>query len=96
MIAFQMTAGMSSNFSSCRISLEPRENLQKRQALARAIAPDKLLLESDWPFLELQYDEAVLQMTQLGMQIAQWRDEPVDELATRLAQNARNLYHFAP
>lgn len=78
------------------MSLEPRETPEKRRALAQAIAPDKLLLESDWPFLELRYDEAVHHMTQLGAQIADWRGEALDALTIRLAENARRLYHFAP
>ena len=78
------------------MSLEPRENPDKRRRLAQTIAANRLLLESDWPFLSLSYDEAVAQMTQLGLQIADWRGESADDLQVRLAENARNLYHFAP
>jgi len=78
------------------MALEPREVLAKREQLAKAIPADKLLLETDWPFGDLRYDDAVAQMTQLGEQIAAWRGESADALQIRLADNARRLYHFAP
>jgi TatD DNase family protein len=78
------------------MSLEPHETVEKRQRLAQTIAPNRLLLETDWPFLHLHYDEAVAQMTQLGTTIADWRGDDPAGLQVRLAENARNLYHFAP
>ncbi len=78
------------------MALEPRENPEKRRQLAQTIAPDKLLLETDWPFRNLRYDDAVHQMAALGAQVAEWRAEPVDALQIRLAENARRLYHLAP
>ncbi len=78
------------------VALEPRENPEKRHALVRAISADKLLLETDWPFLELSYAEAVVQMSHLGTQLAAWRGEAVETLHIRLAENARRLYHLAP
>ncbi len=78
------------------LALEPRENLAKRALLAQTIAADKLLVETDWPFRDLRYDEAVRQMAQLGAQVATWRGEAVAALHIRLAQNAQRLYHLAP
>ena len=78
------------------MALEPREVLEKRRLLAQTIAADRLLLETDWPFLDLPYDAAVAQMTRLGEQIAEWRGEPAHALQFRVAENARRLYHLAP
>lgn len=78
------------------VALEPRENPAKRRLLAQTIQADKLLLETDWPFLDLRYDEAVRQMTLLGAQLADWRGEAVDALQIRLAANTQKLYHLAP
>ncbi len=78
------------------MALEPRENLANRALLAQRIAADKLLLETDWPFLDLPYDVAVDHLAALGAQVAAWRAEPVAALQIRVAENARRLYHLAP
>ena len=78
------------------MALEPRETPGKREILAKAIAADRLLLESDWPFLRMRYDDCVERMTQLGMQIADWRGVEPGALRDQLAANARDLYHFSP
>lgn len=76
------------------LALEPRGSDEPRAHLARTVAADKLLLETDWPFLALGYDEAVADMAALGARVALWRGEPLGELAGRLNDNARRLYRL--
>jgi TatD DNase family protein len=78
------------------MGLEPRETVEKRQAIARAVHPDRLLIETDWPFLDLTYAQALDAMSQLLDSMAQWRQEPRAELATRLVRNARAVYGTPP
>ncbi len=77
------------------LGLEPRESPVKRQAAAAAIAADRLLIETDWPFLGMTYPRALSEMGQLLETLAVWRGEPVDELGPRLAANAHAVYGSA-
>jgi TatD DNase family protein len=78
------------------MGLEPRETVEKRQATARAVHPDRLLIETDWPFLELTYPQALGAMAQLLDSLAEWRQEPRADLAARLVRNARAVYGTPP
>lgn len=74
------------------LSLEPRESEAKRLAVVRSVAPDRLLLETDWPFLDLTYPQALQAMQVLLRRTADWLGEPAIDLAARLAHNARAAY----
>lgn len=74
------------------LSLEPRESEAKRLAVVRSVAPDRLLLETDWPFLDLTYPQALQAMQLLLHRTADWLAEPAVDLAARLAHNARAAY----
>jgi len=77
------------------LSLEPRQDLAKRAALARAIPFDRLLVETDWPFAELSYPQSLESMTVMTQQIADWRGETLANLQIQLAKNAAKLYGIA-
>lgn len=78
------------------LALEPRENVERRRETARAIATDRLLIETDWPFLGLTYPQALQAMAQLLETVAQWRGEASEILAARLARNVDAVYRSAP
>lgn len=78
------------------MALEPRESEPKRALLARAIPLDKLLLETDWPFLTLDYAQAVEQMDELASKVADWRGMDPAELRIAVEANARRLYALRP
>jgi TatD DNase family protein len=78
------------------VALEPRFQPERRRAVIQTIAKDKLLLETDWPYLDLAYDAAVVKMSDLGAQVAAWRGETAEDLHNQLAENAHRLYHLAP
>lgn len=77
-------------------ALEPRENPDKRRACVRAVSPERLQIETDWPFAGLTYPQAWVAMVNLLERMAQWREEPAEALAERLAANARTLYRIRP
>lgn len=76
------------------LALEPRENPLRRQAIAAAVRADRLLIETDWPFGELDYPQAVTAMAGLLATLTVWRAEPAAELAARLVANARAVYRI--
>jgi TatD DNase family protein len=78
------------------LSLEPREHPDKRRQLAQAIRGDRLLLETDWPFLDLEYPQALDRLRDLLSTVAAWRGEPEAELAVQLADNVRAVYGTGP
>lgn len=78
------------------LSLEPRVDPAKRAALARSIAADRLLLETDWPLLDLSYPEALQQLQRLLAEVALARGVGPAALAARLADNARAAYRWPP
>lgn len=78
------------------MSLEPRETPEKRQALAEQVRADRLLVETDWPFLRMDYAAAVEKMQEMAEKIAQWRQVPLDVLREQVEANARRLYHLEP
>lgn len=77
------------------LSLEPRQDLAKRAALARAIPFDRLLVETDWPFGELSYPQALEAMAAMTQQIADWHGVTLADLQIQLAKNAAKLYRIA-
>lgn len=78
------------------LSLEPRVDPIKRARLAAGIAHDKLLIETDWPFLDLDYPAALQQMQDLLAQVALVRGVTPAALAVQLADNARAAYCWLP
>lgn len=78
------------------LSLEPRVDANKRAALARSIAADRLLLETDWPFLNHTYPEALQLLQDLLAEVALARGVAPAALAAQLADNARAAYRWAP
>jgi TatD DNase family protein len=74
------------------LALEPRSDLTKRAALARAIPRERLLVESDWPFGELTYPQAAVVTRKLAEQIAEWRNDHPEDLLKIVRQNGRSLY----
>ena len=78
------------------LALEPRSVPEKRAALARAIPADKLLLETDWPFLDLTYADAVTALADLAHDVATWRGIDTRTLRILVEANARRLYALRP
>jgi TatD DNase family protein len=74
------------------LALEPRAGPEKRAAIARAVPPVRLLIESDWPFGELDYVAAVQATAQLAADVAHWRGEAPALVLERAAAEARQLY----
>ncbi len=74
------------------LALEPREVEAKRAAIAQAVPPQKLLIESDWPFGALDYPQALLATWQLAERVATWRGEPVEQLLARHNEQTQNLF----
>lgn len=88
----ELVAGYQAVGLHISLSLEPRDSPARRQAVAAAIASERLLIETDWPFLELDYPDAVAAMAQLLADVAAWRGESTAELAPRLVAQARAVY----
>lgn len=74
------------------LALEPRSDAAKRAAVAQAVPSARLLVESDWPFGDLTYTQAVDETRKLAQQMALWRQEPAEELLQKVRDNARSLY----
>lgn len=76
------------------LALEPREDEAKRAAVARAVRPDRLLLETDWPFLALAYPAALAALERLAARVAHWREEPLDGLLDRTSATGKALFRM--
>ena len=74
------------------LALEPRENADKRAAVARVIPGERLLVESDWPFGELDYLQALEATWVLAQRIAAWRGEDATDLAARHNHETQQLF----
>ena len=79
---------------SVSLALEPRADPIAREAIARAVPSDRLLLETDWPCRGLRYPAAVAELRALALQIAQWRAQDASSLVALTRRNALAL--FAP
>ncbi len=77
------------------MALEQRQDLQKRRDLAVAIPLDRLLVETDWPFGDLTYPQALQAMIDMTQQIAEWRGVALADLQIQLALNAAKVYRIA-
>ncbi len=79
------------------LSLSPEAGVaeRKRESVARAIAADRLLLETDWPQGDQSYPEALRAMQGMLAQVSEWQQENPNKLAQRLAENARRVYRTA-
>lgn len=74
------------------LSLEPRPNPAKLAVIARAVPLRRLLVETDWPCLELDYPKALQAARQLLSQVAEWRREDLAMLSATVYSNAQGLY----
>lgn len=74
------------------LALEPRENPDKRAAVARAVPAGRLLVESDWPFAQLDYGAALDATWDLAERVAYWRGEPVQALVAAHNASCRDLF----
>lgn len=78
------------------LALEPRPNQAKRAVIARAVPLDRLLVESDWPFLQLDYPQALAATHQLLNEVAEWRGQDLALLQEAVYSNAQVVYRAAP
>ncbi len=76
------------------LALEPRFDVSRRAAVARAIAPERLMVESDWPFLDLDYPAALDAVRALAADIAIARGESSATLIARSNANCAALFGF--
>lgn len=74
------------------LALEPRLEVHKRLLLARAVPADRLLLETDWPFLDLDYPQAMQELRLMAAQIADARGEDLQSLIATNNANCRQVY----
>lgn len=74
------------------LALEPRGIPARRAAVARRVPASRLLIESDWPFADLDYPAAVAATAQLAADVADWRGETAQQVLGRSADLARQLY----
>lgn len=74
------------------LSLEPREDPEKRAELARAIPADRLLVETDWPLRDHTYGQAFQALQDLCAHVAVARGETPREVAERSDRNSRALW----
>ncbi|MSP90983.1 MAG: hypothetical protein EXR79_04135 [Myxococcales bacterium] len=77
------------------LALEPREDEARRAAVARTVRADRLLVETDWPFLDLAYPAALAALEELAARIARWRGERVEALLERATATGKALFRIA-
>ncbi len=78
------------------LALEPRPNQVKRAVIAQVVPLERLLVETDWPFLDLSYSQALAAAQQLLSQVADWRGQDLALLQEAVYSNARALYLGGP
>lgn len=76
------------------VCLEPREDPVRRAALVRAIHPERIVIETDWPLHELSYADCYAKLMELAAQVAVWRGADLPGLLVQLARNTRMLYRL--
>lgn len=74
------------------VALEPRFDPDRRAAVARAIAPERLVVESDWPFKDLNYPASLDAVRALADDLGTARAEPGAALLARSNANCATLF----
>jgi len=74
------------------LALEPRFDADRRARVVRAIAPERLLVESDWPFRDLDYPAALDAVRRMAEELAAARGESGAALLARSNVNFMTLF----
>lgn len=75
-------------------ALEPRGDPAKQAAVAATVAAEHLMIETDWPFLDLDYPQAVARMAALAKTIAEARGTTAADLAALNFANCRRVFRL--